>query len=589
MRLLGKALTFDDILLVPAFSQVLPRDTSLATRLSRNITLNLPLVSAAMDTVTEARLAITIAQEGGIGIVHKNLTPKQQAAEVARVKRYESGVLRDPITISPGVPVRDVIALSQAAWHLGLSGRRRRPRRRHRHRPRPALRDPPRRAGARDHDAARAADHGARERDAGRRQGADAQAQARARAGRQRRFRAARPVSPSRTSPSRPIFRSPRAMRRASCACGAAVGVGEGTEERVDALVKAGVDVLVVDTAHGHSAGVIERVRWVKQNYPQVDVIGGNIATGAAARALADAGADGVKVGIGPGSICTTRIVAGVGVPQITAIDNVATALAGSGVPLIADGGIRYSGDIAKAIAAGAHTVMMGGMFAGTEEAPGEIVLFQGRSYKSYRGMGSIGAMQQGSADRYFQDNTGANPNADKLVPEGIEGRVPYKGSMVGILFQMAGGLRASMGYCGCASIEEMREQGRVRRDHARPAFARATSTTCRSRRKRRTTGWNDDVRPRRARRRCRRRSPRGARARQAAMRLHHDRGADRHDGDRRDRAGAAGAGRQLHRLAGRPGLVARRRRIRVRHQQFLRHRRCSARCRTASAAGRCC
>jgi len=241
--------------------------------------------------------------------------------------------------------------------------------------------------------------------------------------------------------------------------CGAAIGVSRDAFERAQALVAAGVDVLVVDTAHGHSAGVIDRVRWVKRHYPDVDVIGGNIATGGAARALVEAGADGVKVGIGPGSICTTRIVAGVGVPQITAIDNVAKALAGSGVPLIADGGIRYSGDIAKAIAAGAHCVMMGGMFAGTEESPGEIVLFQGRSYKSYRGMGSIGAMQQGSADRYFQDNTGANPNADKLVPEGIEGRVPYKGSMVSIVFQMAGGLRAAMGYCGCASIEEMRSK----------------------------------------------------------------------------------------------------------------------------------
>jgi IMP dehydrogenase len=240
---------------------------------------------------------------------------------------------------------------------------------------------------------------------------------------------------------------------------GAAVGVGEGTEERVDALAKAGVDALVVDTAHGHSAGVLERVRWVKRNYPDVDVIGGNIATGAAALALVEAGADAVKVGIGPGSICTTRIVAGVGVPQITAIDNVARALAGSGVPLIADGGIRYSGDIAKAIAAGAGTVMMGGLFAGTEESPGEIVLFQGRSYKSYRGMGSIGAMQQGSADRYFQDVGDENPNTDKLVPEGVEGRVPYKGSLVTILFQMAGGLRASMGYCGCASIEQMRSK----------------------------------------------------------------------------------------------------------------------------------
>jgi IMP dehydrogenase len=237
---------------------------------------------------------------------------------------------------------------------------------------------------------------------------------------------------------------------------GAAVGVGADTEERVAALSAAGVDAIVVDTAHGHSAGVIERVRWVKQNYPHIEVIGGNIATGAAARALADVGADAVKVGIGPGSICTTRIVAGVGVPQITAIDNVATALLGTGVPLIADGGIRFSGDIAKAIAAGASTVMMGGLLAGTEEAPGEVVLFQGRSYKSYRGMGSIGAMQQGSADRYFQESTAGNTNADKLVPEGIEGRVPYKGSVVGILFQMAGGLKASMGYCGTSTIEDM-------------------------------------------------------------------------------------------------------------------------------------
>lgn len=458
MRLLGKALTFDDVLLVPAFSQVLPRDTSLATHLSRNIRLNLPLVSAAMDTVTEARLAISIAQEGGIGIVHKNLTPMQQAAEVARVKRYESGVLRDPITISPSVPVRDVIALSR---QHGISGF-------------PVL-------------------------DNGKVVGIVT--------GRDLRFetRMDVPVSEIMTPRDRLITvpegatiedgktlmhrhklervlvvndafelrglmtvkditkqtSFPNAARDAQgkLRVGAAVGVGEGTEERVELLAKAGVDVLVVDTAHGHSAGVIERVRWVKKNYPNVDVIGGNIATGAAARALVEAGADGVKVGIGPGSICTTRIVAGVGVPQIMAIDNVATALKGSGVPLIADGGIRFSGDIAKAIAAGAHTVMMGGMFAGTEEAPGEIVLFQGRSYKSYRGMGSIGAMQQGSADRYFQDNTGANPNADKLVPEGIEGRVPYKGSLVSIVFQMAGGLRASMGYCGCASIEEMRER----------------------------------------------------------------------------------------------------------------------------------
>ncbi|HET7794760.1 MAG TPA: IMP dehydrogenase [Rhizobacter sp.] len=458
MRLLGKALTFDDVLLVPAFSQVLPRDTTLSTQFSRNIRLNLPLVSAAMDTVTEARLAIAIAQEGGIGIVHKNLSPKQQAAEVARVKRYESGVLRDPITISPGVPVRDVINLSR---QHGISGF-------------PVLEEG-KVVGivtGRDLRFETRMDIPVREIMTPRerlitvREGATL-AEAKAL---MHKHKLERVVVVNEAFELRGLFtvkditkqtNFPNAARdsHGKLRVGAAVGVGDGTEERVDLLVKAGVDALVVDTAHGHSAGVIERVRWVKQNYPHVDVVGGNIATGAAALALAEAGADGVKVGIGPGSICTTRIVAGVGVPQITAIDNVAKALAGSGVPLIADGGIRYSGDIAKAIAAGAHTVMMGGMFAGTEEAPGEIVLFQGRSYKSYRGMGSIGAMQQGSADRYFQDNTGANPNADKLVPEGIEGRVPYKGSMVSIVFQMAGGLRASMGYCGCASIDDMRNK----------------------------------------------------------------------------------------------------------------------------------
>jgi IMP dehydrogenase len=456
MRLLGKALTFDDVLLVPAFSQVLPRDTTLATQFSRNIRLNLPLVSAAMDTVTEARLAIAIAQEGGMGIVHKNLSPAAQAAEVARVKRYESGVLRDPITIAPTVPVREVIALSRQHGISGfpviehgkvvgiVSGRDLR----FETRMDAPVRDimtPRERLITVSEDATLA----------------DAKAL-------MHKHKLERVLVVNDAFELRGLFtvkditkqtNFPNAARDAQgkLRVGAAVGVGEGTEERVELLVKAGVDALVVDTAHGHSAGVIERVRWVKKNYPQVDVVGGNIATGSAALALMEAGADGVKVGIGPGSICTTRIVAGVGVPQITAIDNVAQALQGTGVPLIADGGIRYSGDIAKAIAAGAHTVMMGGMFAGTEEAPGEIVLFQGRSYKSYRGMGSIGAMQQGSADRYFQDNTGANPNADKLVPEGIEGRVPYKGSMISIVFQMAGGLRASMGYCGCATVEEMR------------------------------------------------------------------------------------------------------------------------------------
>jgi IMP dehydrogenase len=458
MRLLGKALTFDDVLLVPAFSQVLPRDTSLATHLSRNIRLNLPLVSAAMDTVTEARLAIAIAQEGGIGIVHKNLTPRQQAAEVARVKRYESGLLKDPITITPDVAVREVMELSKLH---GISGF-------------PVVENG-RVVGIvtnRDLrfesrlDAPVREIMTPRERLVTVREGASL-AEGKALMHRHKLERVLvvndafelRGLMTVKDITKQTSFPSAARDAQGKLRVGAAVGVGEGTEERVEALAHAGADVLVVDTAHGHSAGVIERVRWVKRNYPQLDVIGGNIATGAAALALVEAGADGVKVGIGPGSICTTRVVAGVGVPQITAIDNVATALRGSGVPMIADGGIRYSGDIAKAIAAGANVVMMGGMFAGTEEAPGEIVLYQGRSYKSYRGMGSIGAMQQGSADRYFQENTGANPNADKLVPEGIEGRVPYKGSMVSIVYQMAGGLRASMGYCGCATIDEMRDR----------------------------------------------------------------------------------------------------------------------------------
>jgi IMP dehydrogenase len=459
MRLLGKALTFDDVLLVPAYSQVLPRDTSLATRLSRNIQLNLPLVSAAMDTVTEARLAIALAQEGGIGIIHKNLSPKQQAAEVLRVKRYESGLLRDPITIAPGVRVRDVIELSRQHGISGfpviengvvvgiVSGRDLRFETRLDAPVREIMTPRERLITVRDGTAL-----------------ADAKAL-------MHKHKLERVLVVNDAFELRGLFTVkditkqtsfPLAARDAQgkLRVGAAVGVGEGTEERVELLVKAGVDAIVVDTAHGHSKGVLDRVRWVKNNYPNVDVIGGNIATGAAALALAEAGADGVKVGIGPGSICTTRIVAGVGVPQIMAIDNVATALKGSGVPLIADGGIRYSGDIAKAIAAGASTVMMGGMFAGTEEAPGEVVLFQGRSYKSYRGMGSIGAMQAGSADRYFQETDAtSNPNNDKLVPEGIEGRVPYKGSVVAILYQMAGGLRASMGYCGCATVAEMHDK----------------------------------------------------------------------------------------------------------------------------------
>jgi len=459
MRLLGNALTFDDVLLVPAFSQVLPRDTSLATKLSRNITLNLPLVSAAMDTVTEARLAIAIAQEGGIGIVHKNLTPSQQAAEVLRVKRYESGVLRDPITIAPGVAVRDVIALSR---QHGISGF-------------PVIENG-RVVGivtGRDLRFETRMDLAVRDIMTPRERlitvpdGATLE-QAKALMHQHKLERVLvvndafelRGLMTVKDITKQTNFPNAARDAQGKLRVGAAVGVGEGTEERVELLVKAGVDALVVDTAHGHSAGVIERVRWVKRNYPQVEVIGGNIATGAAALALVEAGADAVKVGIGPGSICTTRIVAGVGVPQITAIDNVATALAGTGVPLIADGGIRYSGDIAKAIAAGAGTVMMGGMFAGTEEAPGEVILYQGRSYKSYRGMGSIGAMKAGSADRYFQESDETvNPNADKFVPEGIEGRVPYKGSMVAIIYQMAGGLRASMGYCGCSSIDQLHQR----------------------------------------------------------------------------------------------------------------------------------
>ena len=456
MRLLGKALTFDDVLLVPAYSNVLPKDTSLATRFSRRINLNLPLVSAAMDTVTESRLAIAIAQEGGIGVIHKNLTAQQQAAEVARVKRYESGVLRDPVVITPQHTVREVMALSEQLGVSGfpvcdggkvvgiVTGRDLRFETRY---------DVPVRDIMTPQDRLITVTEGT------------TPEQAKALLNKYKLERllvvsddfVLKGLITVKDITKQTSFPNAARDEAGRLRVAAAVGVGEGTEERVAALVAAGVDAIVVDTAHGHSSGVIERVRWVKQNYPQVDVVGGNIATGAAALALAEAGADAVKVGIGPGSICTTRIVAGVGVPQIMAVDSVATALKGTGVPLIADGGIRYSGDIAKALAAGASSVMMGGVFAGTEEAPGEVILYQGRSYKSYRGMGSIGAMQQGSADRYFQESSTGNPNADKLVPEGIEGRVPYKGSMVSIVYQMAGGVRASMGYCGCATIDDMK------------------------------------------------------------------------------------------------------------------------------------
>lgn len=455
MRLLQKALTFDDVLLVPSFSQILPKDTSLKTRLTRNITLNIPLLSAAMDTVTEARLAIAMAQEGGIGIIHKNLKPADQAREVAKVKRFESGVVRDPITIPPTMRIREVLALSE---QHGISGF-------------PVV-EGSKVVGIitnRDLRFEEELDAQVRDKMTPREklvyvsESADlAEAKRLMNKHRLERVLVVNDGFDLRglitVKDIQKATEHPNACKdeHGKLRVGAAVGVGPDNDERVDLLVKAGVDVIVVDTAHGHSKGVLDRVRWVKQNYPQVEVIGGNIATAAAARALLEHGADGVKVGIGPGSICTTRIVAGVGVPQITAISNVAEALSGTGVPCIADGGIRFSGDIAKALAAGASSVMMGSMFAGTEEAPGEVILYQGRSYKSYRGMGSLGAMSEGSADRYFQD---ASNNADKLVPEGIEGRVPYKGSVLAILYQLVGGVRSSMGYCGCASIDEFREK----------------------------------------------------------------------------------------------------------------------------------
>ncbi|OYZ36003.1 MAG: IMP dehydrogenase [Polynucleobacter sp. 16-46-70] len=444
MRLIQKALTFDDVLLVPAYSSVLPRDASLASKLTRDISLNTPLVSAAMDTVTEGRLAIAMASEGGIGIIHKNLKPAEQAREVAKVKRYESGVLRDPITIGPDATLRQVIQLSREHGFSGF----------------PVLtgkevvgiitnRDL---RFEEDLDAPVKSKMTPRERLITVKEGCSLDEAKRLMS--QHRLERVLVVNDKFELRGlitvKDILKAtehPNACKdsEGKLRVGAAVGVGPDNDERIELLVRAGVDVIV-------------RVKWVKKNYPHVQVIGGNIATGDAAKALADHGADGVKVGIGPGSICTTRIVAGVGVPQITAIVNVATALKGTGIPLIADGGVRYSGDVAKALAAGASSVMMGGMFAGTEEAPGEVFLYQGRSYKSYRGMGSLGAMADGSADRYFQSDISA-ANAEKLVPEGIEGQVPYKGSVLAILHQLTGGIRSSMGYCGCKTIDELHEK----------------------------------------------------------------------------------------------------------------------------------
>jgi IMP dehydrogenase len=456
MRLIKKALTFDDVLLIPAYSAVLPRDTLLGTQLTRQISLNIPLVSAAMDTVTEGKLAIAMASEGGIGIVHKNLKPAEQAREVLKVKRYESGVLRDPITIPPSMTVREVIHLSKEHGFSGF----------------PVLEgktvvgiitnrdlrfeeelDAPVRSKMTPRERLVTVSEGASLEEAKRLMN---------------KHRLERVLVVNDAFELKGLVTVKDIMKATEhpnaskdslgrLIVGAAVGVGPENDERVELLVKAGVDVIVVDTAHGHSQGVLNRVKWVKTHYPNVQVIGGNIATGEAALALVEHGADGVKVGIGPGSICTTRIVAGVGVPQITAIENVATALKGTGVPMIADGGIRYSGDVSKALAAGAHTVMMGSMFAGTEEAPGEVFLFQGRSFKSYRGMGSVGAMKDGAADRYFQEDNSAN--VDKLVPEGIEGQVPYKGSVLAIVHQLTGGVRASMGYCGCSTIAELHDK----------------------------------------------------------------------------------------------------------------------------------
>jgi IMP dehydrogenase len=454
MRIQEEALTFDDVLLVPAYSEVLPRDVDLSTRVTREVRVNLPILSAAMDSVTEARLAITIAQEGGIGVIHKNMTIASQAREVSRVKKFESGVIVDPITVTPDKTIREVIDLTRAK---GISGV-------------PVVSANNEVVGIVTHrdlrfetklDAPVASVMTPKERLVTVRENAPKEEVLRLL--HKHRIEKVLVVNGDfalkgmiTVKDFQKATEFPRACKdeRGALRVGAAIGTSLDTLDRAAALRESGVDVIVVDTAHGHSKNVLERIKWVKRKYPKTQVIGGNIATAAAAKALVDHGADGVKVGIGPGSICTTRIVAGIGVPQISAIENVLKGLAKTDVPLIADGGIRYSGDIAKAIAAGAHAVMIGSLFAGTEEAPGEIELFQGRSYKSYRGMGSLSAMQQGSADRYFQEEA---PDTEKLVPEGVEGRVPYKGQLAPLVQQLMGGLQSSMGYLGCAGIEEVR------------------------------------------------------------------------------------------------------------------------------------
>ncbi len=456
MRIIEEALTFDDVLLIPAFSRVLPGEVSLETQLTRRIKLNIPLISAAMDTVTESRLAITIAAQGGMGIIHKNMSPEQQAREVLQVKKYEAGVIRDPLTVSPETSIGEVIQVTRANNISGV----------------PVVEGSELVGIVTSRDMrfeTRFDDPVAnimtpKERLVTVREGADTE-EITSLLHRHRiekvlvvndRFELKGLVTVKDIHKAREFPNSCKDEDE-RLRVGAAVGVGPSTRERIEALIAAGVDVLVVDTAHGHSEGVLQVVKSIKSEHRDCEVIGGNVVTATGATALVEAGVDAVKIGVGPGSICTTRIVTGVGMPQISAVVNVAGALKGTGVPFISDGGIRYSGDIAKTLAAGAHSVMIGGLFAGAEEAPGEVELFQGRSYKSYRGMGSLGAMSQqyGSSDRYFQEND----EIEKLVPEGIEGRVPYKGPMDAIVLQLIGGLRAAMGYTGCHNLEEMRNK----------------------------------------------------------------------------------------------------------------------------------